>query len=240
VSLYDQIGPIYDLIYPGTAERVPFVRDLLQSLGVSSVLELGAGTGLYLQPLAEAGFEAEGLEISDGMIAVGLAKNPALVFHRQDARSFSLVKKYDAILALSSFFVVLDEEDAVGSCLRCCARHLNPGGYLLAELPNHDVEIAEMDGRQEVFRSEDDSVAVVIQSRASETQWHEDWHVFETTEGGFSNRTVRCSEWRFDPAAMRARFEAEGMVLQRTWGDLLGRPFEARRSPRHVWLWQRP
>jgi hypothetical protein len=39
---------------------------------------------------------------------------------------------------------------------------------------------------------------------------------------------------------MRARFEAEGMVLQRIWGDLLGRPFEAGRSPRHVWLWQRP
>lgn len=240
MSLYDQIGPIYDLIYPGTAERVPFVRDLLQSLGVSTVLELGAGTGLYLHPLVEAGLDAEGLEISDGMIAAAHGKNPELVFHAQDARSFSLGKRYDAILALSSFFVVLEEEDAIGACLRCCLEHLNPGGYLLAELPNHDVEIAEMDGRQEVFRTEDDGVAVIIQSWASETQWNEDWHVFESGPDGFSNRSVRCAEWRFDPAAMRARFEAEGLVMHRHWGDLLGRPFEAGRSPRHVWLWRRP
>ena len=45
MTIYDAIGDAYDLVYPDTSERVPFVKDLLKRLGKDSVLELGIGTG---------------------------------------------------------------------------------------------------------------------------------------------------------------------------------------------------
>ena len=62
--IYDAIGDAYDLVYPDTNERVPFVEDLLKRHDKNSVLELGIGTGLFAIPLHEAGFDIEGLEIS--------------------------------------------------------------------------------------------------------------------------------------------------------------------------------
>ena len=64
MTIYDSIGDAYDLVYPDTNDRVPFVKDLLKRHGKDSVLELGIGTGLFAIPLHEAGFNIEGLEIS--------------------------------------------------------------------------------------------------------------------------------------------------------------------------------
>ena len=46
MATYDLIGDAYDLVYPDTIGRVPFVKDLLKRHGKDSVLELGIGTGL--------------------------------------------------------------------------------------------------------------------------------------------------------------------------------------------------
>lgn len=54
---YDAIGDAYDLVYPDTIERVPFVKNLLKRHQKDSVLELGIGTGLFAIPLHEAGID---------------------------------------------------------------------------------------------------------------------------------------------------------------------------------------
>ena len=70
MATYDPIGDVYDLVYPDTAERVPFVKRILEKFGKQAVLELGIGTGLFAIPLHEAGLNIEGLEISQVMIDV--------------------------------------------------------------------------------------------------------------------------------------------------------------------------
>lgn len=239
MALYDQIGAVYDLVYPDTVNRVPFVRDTLHALGASNVLELGAGTGLYLKPLHDSGLEAVGLDVSAAMIDAARAKDPGLVLHLADATSFALDRRFDAILALSSFFVVLDSDAAFEQCLARCVEHLAPGGHLLAELPNHEVEIAALDGRQETICSADDAVALVIQYRKTATHWTEAWHLFEARQHDFHNRTIHCSERLYDPERMQARMREHGLALVETWGDLLGNPYDALSSPRRVWLWKR-
>ena len=78
MTIYDAIGDAYDLVYPNTAERVPFVKNLLKKYGKDSVLELGIGTGLFAIPLHEAGFNVEGLEVSQVMIDVLGHKAPGI------------------------------------------------------------------------------------------------------------------------------------------------------------------
>ena len=63
MTIYDAIGDAYDLVYPDTIERVPFVKGLLKKHGKASVLELGIGTGLFAIPMHEAGIDIEGLDV---------------------------------------------------------------------------------------------------------------------------------------------------------------------------------
>ncbi len=105
MTTYDAIGDAYDLVYPDTVERVPFVKKLLEKHGKHSVLELGTGTGLFAIPLHEVGFDIEGLEISQVMIDVVGQRAPGLKVHKGDMRNYTINRRYDAILALSSVLV---------------------------------------------------------------------------------------------------------------------------------------
>ena len=154
MATYDLIGDAYDLVYPDTAERVPFVKNILKKFGKQTVLELGIGTGLFAIPLHEAGLKIEGLEISEVMIDHLRQKAPALKVHQGDIRHFALDKRYEAILALSSVLVLVNNHQEIGQCLQCAYEHLQPEGLLLLELPNHQVEIPLSNNSQEVHRSD--------------------------------------------------------------------------------------
>ncbi len=238
MAIYDEIGPVYDLIYPQTAERVPFVRDKLHALGAKSVLELGCGTGLYLEPLKESGLTVAGIDVSTAMLDVARAKDPTLALFQQDATAFALDDTFDAILALSSFFVVLPDHAAFERCLDRCVAHMAPGGLLLAEMPNHAVEIAELNEKQEVVTSADGSVVTVIQYKACPTHWEEDWYLYEARDGVFNNRVAHCAERLYDTEETKESFRSRGFTLVDTWGDLLGNAFDPASSPREVWLWR--
>ena len=94
MTTYDAIGDAYDLVYPDTVERVPFVKTLLEKHSKHSVLELGIGTGLFAIPLHEAGFDIDGLEISQVMIDVVGQRSPGLKVHKGDIRNYAINRRY--------------------------------------------------------------------------------------------------------------------------------------------------
>ena len=155
MTIYDAIGDAYDLVYPDTSERVPFVKNLLKIHGKNSVLELGIGTGLFAIPLHEAGINIEGLEISQVMIDVVAQRAPGLKVHKGDMRDYAINGGYEAILALSSVLVFVANEQEIKRCLQRCYVHLESKGILLLELPNHSVEIGLSNTSQEIHQSED-------------------------------------------------------------------------------------
>ena len=232
--IYDAIGDSYDLVYPDTIERVPFIKDLLKRHGKSSVLELGIGTGLFAIPLHEAGFDIEGLEISQVMIDVIAQRAPALEVHLGDMRDFTINKKYDAILALSSVLVFVADEQEIKQCLQRCHDHLGPNGLLLLELPNHPVEIGHSNNSQEIHQSQDQSTIVVIQSAVEGRDWNETWHVFRNDGTGISHQKVVCQEFLYSPETLSGQLDEVGFDVIETAGDLLGSPFDGSTSWRRV------
>ena len=234
MTTYDAIGDAYDLVYPDTSERVPFVKKLLEKHGKSSVLELGTGTGLFSIPLHEAGFHVEGLEISQVMIDVVGQRAPKLKVHIGDMRNYTINRRYDAILALSSVLVFVNNEQEVKQCLQRCHEHLEPRGILLLELPNHSVEIGLSNNSQEVHHSEDQNTIVVIQSAVEGQDWNETWHIFRHNGAGLSHKKVVCQEFLYSPATLTTQLQEVGFDVIETHGDLLGNPFDESSSWRRV------
>ncbi len=231
---YDAIGDAYDLVYPDTGERVPFVTKLLERHGKDSVLELGTGTGLFAIPLHEAGFDIEGLEISQVMIDVVGQRAPGLKIHKGDMRTYTINRRYDAILALSSVLVFVNNEHEIKQCLQRCYHHLESKGMLVLELPNHAVEIGQSNKSQEVHHNKDQSTIVVIQSGVEGQDWNETWHVFRRNGAESSHKEVVCQEFLYAPTTLAAQLQEVGFEVIEKHGDLLGNPFDASSSWRRV------
>ncbi len=236
---YDASGDAYDLVYPDTVERVPFVKNLLEKHGKHSVLELGIGTGLFAIPLHEADFNIEGLEISQVMIDVVSQKAPGLKVHKGDMRSYTVNRRYDAILALSSVLVFVKNEQEIKQCLQRCYIHLESKGILLLELPNHSVELRQSNNSQEVHYNKDQSTIVVVQSAVEGQDWNETWHVFRRKGAELTHKEVVCQEFLYSPTTLATQLQEVGFDVAEKHGDLLGNPFDESNSWRRVLLCQK-
>ena len=70
---FDRFARFYDLDYDSFQDDVPFYLGLAEHAG-GPLLELGCGTGRLLVPLARAGFEITGVDLSEGMLQVARGK----------------------------------------------------------------------------------------------------------------------------------------------------------------------
>lgn len=136
------VADLYDHI-PGYAGRPDqaFYLDYARA-AEGKILELGCGTGRLLIPIAAAGYEITGLDLSEYMLArcrKTLANQPSEVqartrIVRGDMTDFDLGETYALItVPFRAFQHLLPVEEQL-ACLQCAHRHLLPGGRLILDL----------------------------------------------------------------------------------------------------------
>jgi SAM-dependent methyltransferase len=141
---------IYDAIYAGR-DDAGFWQKMAVAGGGDPVLELGCGTGRVLVPLARAGAEITGLDLSGGMLErcrAKIAGEPREVRDRvqlveADMTSFDIGRRFASIICPFAGFQHLLTVDEQLACLGRCRAHLFPQGRLLLDLPNPDPAPAE-------------------------------------------------------------------------------------------------
>jgi SAM-dependent methyltransferase len=124
-----------------TQEPDPFIRDWIKRLSVKGAraLDIGCGWGRHLKALCAAGFEAVGLDKSQGMLAAAKSSLDAAGFSAEliqaeathipfPAESFHLILATRTIHHGDRRFMV--------QCLQEVARVLAAGGHLLASFPS--------------------------------------------------------------------------------------------------------
>jgi SAM-dependent methyltransferase len=146
VASYDALvgdgGPI--------AGDVAFYLDCARRFG-GPVLEIAAGTGRVLVPLAEAGYAVVGVDRSGAMLEVARAKvraNPKVAACTQlvegDMRSFSLGRRFAlALIPARAFQHVIEPVDQ-RRALQCVHDHLVPGGHLVVDLFDPNFELLDL------------------------------------------------------------------------------------------------
>ena len=147
MSEYDGYSVYYDLLWADKQEDVPFYLDMAKETG-GPVLELACGTGRVLLPLARAGFEATGLDLSKAMLdklQTKLDKEPREVQSRvvlkcTDMREYRFSQKFKLVFcAFNSFLHLMTTDDQL-ACLRSVREHLADDGRLVLNIfaPYHD------------------------------------------------------------------------------------------------------
>ncbi len=140
---YDRFARFYDLDLGSEAEDVELYLSFAKRTG-GPVLEIGCGTGRLLLPLAKAGYECVGVDVSPAMLAIAQAKIEAerlasrVSVLQADARELEIGRRFGlAFIGLNSFMHFVTDADQ-RSVLAGIHYHLDGLGTLVLDLPNPD------------------------------------------------------------------------------------------------------
>ncbi|MBN2464289.1 class I SAM-dependent methyltransferase [candidate division WOR-3 bacterium] len=137
MSEYNAYSVYYDLLWGDKQEDVPFYLDMARETG-SPVCELACGTGRVVLPLARAGFEVTGIDMSQAMLdklQAKLDREPREVQARvalrcADMRDYRFSQKFNLVFcAFNSFLHLLTTEDQL-ACLASVREYLADDGRL--------------------------------------------------------------------------------------------------------------
>jgi len=142
--MYSYYGPIstelYDFTKPvGHSINGDIEYYLHRLTGTNGkILEAGVGSGRFLIPLLEKGFDAEGIDYSPEMLAScrkrcaerGL---PARLYEG-NLNNFSLHSKYETVVMPTGSFCLIEQSKEAIDALTCIYHHLVPGGRLIVDL----------------------------------------------------------------------------------------------------------
>jgi ubiquinone/menaquinone biosynthesis C-methylase UbiE len=136
----------YDLVEGAfaTGDFLDFYRRQIARYG-EPVLELACGSGRLTIPLAEAGVEITGLDISEEMLNLATLKaserGVKIPFVRGDVRSFNLGTEFKFIFIAAQSLTHLHEREEIEDCFSSVRRHLTKDGRFLVELFNSSVKL---------------------------------------------------------------------------------------------------
>lgn len=175
--VYDHFAKVYDELM----ENVPYDQWLnwfeegLQKYHSTTprILEVGCGTGTLLKMLLKHGYDVDGVDISNEMLAIATTKIRPLssetLLMQQDMRSLNIGKTYDVVIVFCDSLNYLTEKEDIRRAFRSFWRHLNNGGLLFFDV--HSVHYVEEILHGFSFAEDREHVAYI-------------WNIFPTTRKG--------------------------------------------------------
>ena len=92
VSTYDKIAGIYTKQYFNDLTDTPYIDKFLSKLPKGAkILDIGSGPGQFTKYLIDKGFEVEGVDFSDEMVATARRMVPNGKFEQGDMRQLSFI-----------------------------------------------------------------------------------------------------------------------------------------------------
>jgi SAM-dependent methyltransferase len=109
-----------------------FVQRLGQDpAGPTSVLDAGCGTGRVGIELARRGTEVVGVDVDASMLEVAARRAPGIPWVRSDLAHLQLDRTF-AVVVMAGNVVLFSPPGTQAAVVAGCARHVDPGGFLVA------------------------------------------------------------------------------------------------------------
>lgn len=120
--------------------------DFVQRYQPRTVLDAGCGTGRVAIELAARGLDTAGSDINAEMLAEARAKAPDIEWTQSDLAELALGRAFDVVVLAGNVILFVDP-GTEAACVAGAARHVNPGGYLIAGFSiDRDVSADDWDG----------------------------------------------------------------------------------------------
>lgn len=223
-----------DMFSPAVLDpTVDFLAELTKD---GAALELGIGTGRVALPLSRRGVRVRGIDISEAMVAQLRAKpgSDSITVSIGDFARTTVEETFRTVYLVYNAITNLTTQEDQVQCFRNAAAHLEPGGFLVAE-----VFIPELQRipRGDVFRAFKvtpghlgiDEYDVAKQLCTS--------HHYLTADGQLA---IFSTQHRYVwPSELDLMARLAGLSLHERWSDWTRKPFTSE-STDHISVWQKP
>jgi 2-polyprenyl-3-methyl-5-hydroxy-6-metoxy-1,4-benzoquinol methylase len=140
MDFYQALSEYYDEIFPLKEAQRTFLNDYLKRESLSSVLDIGCGTGTFALELSFRGAKVLGIDLSDKMVEISKKKaqekENTAEFTVGDMRDLSgIQEQFDGIVCLGNTLAHVFGECELKQVL---AQFRDKGSYLLIQTVNYD------------------------------------------------------------------------------------------------------
>ena len=139
-KVFDAYASYYDQLYKDKdyEKEAKYILNLLSNHSIfsGSILDLGCGTGIHAQFMAQKGFMVHGVDISPEMVEIASNKNygdysKQLFFELGDVKSCQLDKTFDAVVSLFHVASYQTSNEDLSLMFLTASKHLNPEGIFI-------------------------------------------------------------------------------------------------------------
>jgi len=234
----DRIAEAYDERFIrrlDTMATVEAIGDLATAAGATRLLELAIGTGRIALPLKERGFDVQGIDVSEAMVAK-LREKPGGDEIPVTMGNFAEVAVEGAFnliyLVFNTLFALLTQAEQI-ECMENVASHLEPSGLFVLECFIPD--LARFDRGQRVGANSVDvnDLELEVSRHHPAEQRVDSMHVV-IRDGQVRTYPVRLRyAW---PAELDLMAQLAGMTPRERWSGWKGEPFTSD-STKLVGVW---
>jgi len=227
----------YDAEFSGRDHELPFYLWLCGA-HPGPVLEVACGTGRLTIPVAQAGHDITGVDVSPEMVALAQDKAPGLAFSVQDCRTMEMQRRFGTVFIATNALQHLHRASDIRLFLERVRQCLAPNGILALDVFNPDPEKLRrpISTRylHKTFRFEGEIVEVYARSEYSKADriLHFD---LSYCRGGEEFKTKSVNMRSFPPEELAGMCEASGFQVTERFGDYDRSPFE-QQSPKQILL----
>src|SRR5699024_8575446 len=165
MSAYKNFALLYDELMKDAPynEWIRFTNDILQTRNVSSVVDLGCGTGEIILRLAEDGRELFGVDLSDDMLAIAEQKaihtNVDVTWIKQDIRSLQGFHDVDLMISYCDVINYITEASDLVNVFSNANKSLAEDGLFIFDV--HSLAHVERNLTNRTFTYKDESLAYI-------------------------------------------------------------------------------
>ena len=142
LAIYED-AEFYDLEFASRSFELPFFLEYARQLG-GPILEVACGTGRLTLPLARAGHDITGLDLSPQMLALARRKSAAeglrIDWIEQDCAAMQLDRSFGYIFSATNAMQHLTSIEAACGFLGSARSALLPGGTLIVDIFQPNLE----------------------------------------------------------------------------------------------------
>jgi len=141
--IFQDYAQFYDDLYHDKdyQQECYFIKQVLETYGnseVTTILDLGCGSGSHALFLAGMGYQVTGVDLAEDMLELAKRKageqDKKINFQRGDIRYLELHQRFDAAVAMFTVLGYQTTNQDVENAIASVRKHLSPGGIFICDV----------------------------------------------------------------------------------------------------------